>query len=669
MLQHDCHSTRHTSPKASMIPSGQSSRTTFSVQTPSGQKSESLAGLDPVGLLDGVLSGHAAEWSPPPASELESAFPGFTDFEYLDRGAMGAVYAATQVSLQRRVAIKILPPEFGADEAFVTRFQQEALMLARLHHPHIVAVHDFGRSAHGGVYIVMEYVKGTSLLEVMRQRRLEVKEVLDIIHQTSLALQFAHDHGVVHRDIKPTNILIDDRGRVRVADFGLAKSHLRPDGSPTTTQSSLGGTPVYAAPEQMRRNAVVDHRCDIYSTGVTMYELLTGDLPVGNFDPPSKKAATPATLDKIVLKAMREKPEGRHQKASELTEDIERAARRLSTPLLNRAISRRPIVSMMTTIIVTACLILLFGEINDQVLRSSPVMPPRIEHVQGELIHLNDEYCLLNSRLNWEEAASYAVSNKGLQFASLHSAAHVDELLGLLRQKEVSAPIWIGGSVVEPGDKIEWLDATPVDFENWMPASADPPLIITEVQAKNHATMSLPDGSTPDWVEVFNPGKQPVSLHGWHLRHPGAETIVEGRLVAPDNAPDSMIGPGEYRVIICNAVRAGKGPQFYFPLDSQGGRIIWMDPRGRMIQVFDRSWKDFRADISLIADASGMRWSWTEKPSPGAANGDSGTLLRVDCTPSARTASAVIMLPEFGGRWAVDTQSRLALPLYRKIKP
>ncbi|MBK8041123.1 MAG: protein kinase [Verrucomicrobiaceae bacterium] len=618
-----------------------------------------------MGLLDGVIGGHASDWTPPPARELESAFPGFTGFEFLDRGAMGAVYSATQVSLQRRVAIKILPPEFGEDEAFVTRFEQEALLLARLHHPHIVAVHDFGRSRQGGLYIVMEYVNGTSLLEIIQHRRLEVAEVLEIIHQTCLALQFAHDHGVVHRDIKPTNILIDDRKRVRVADFGLAKLHLKEHGTHSAIQSSLGGTPVYAAPEQMRRNATVDHRCDLYSTGVTMYELLTGSLPVGNFDPPSKKASTPALLDKIVLKAMRENPDERHQKASELVEDIESASRRLSTPVLNRAISQRPIVSMMTTVIVTACFIFLFGEINKQVLRSKPVTRANILPPSHALLHLNADFYILNHPMSWDDAQDFAMQQKDLHLASLHSSAEVVEVVRSLHEKNIVSPAWIGGRMQENSGTLEWSDGSPVDFETWMPTAEDLPLVITEVQPRNTLTWKTEEGATPDWIEVFNPGTKPVSLHGWQLRHFGGEGTYEGRLMADSNDANTFIGPGEYRTITCGVVKQKGFLHFNFSLDAEFGRISWSDPRGRVIQAFDRSWKSMPADVALISDSTGMQWGWTRLATPGKPNSPPDRLIKVNTKP-VPSAAAVLLLPEFEGRWAVDAISRRAVPLFRK---
>nr|AAX07526.1 cyclin-dependent kinase-activating kinase [Prosthecobacter dejongeii] len=242
-------------------------------------------------------------------------------------------------------------------------------MLARLQHPHIVAIYDFGRNASGHLFIVMEYVEGTSLLDLMKKQPLSLSKTLEVITQVCEALQFAHDHGVIHRDIKPTNILLDVRGRVRVADFGLAK--LSATSQQATTQSRTGmvmGTPGYAAPEQRRAEANLDHRADIFSTGVTLYELLTGHLPVGVFEPPSKKSDAPALLDKVVTRALRERPADRYQRASDMQAAIRTVVQRLEQPLMQRAIAKRPIVSMMTSVIVGAGLIYLLDALNTDTL-------------------------------------------------------------------------------------------------------------------------------------------------------------------------------------------------------------------------------------------------------------------------------------------------------------
>ena len=269
------------------------------------------------------LTPPASGFVPPTVEELAPLFPQLEILELLGKGGMGAVYKARQPGLDRQVAVKILPPEISHDPAFAERFQREARALARLSHPHIVAVYDFGETA-GLCYIVMEFVDGANLRQAMRTGTLTSAEALAIVPQICEALQFAHDEGIVHRDIKPENILIDKRGRVKIADFGLAKllGQDASDHSLTATHQVMG-TLRYMAPEQMQGSREVDHRADIYSLGVVFYELLTGELPMGKFAPPSKRVQVDVRLDEIVLRALEQQPEQRYQHASELKIDVE----------------------------------------------------------------------------------------------------------------------------------------------------------------------------------------------------------------------------------------------------------------------------------------------------------------------------------------------------------
>jgi serine/threonine protein kinase len=240
---------------------------------------------------------------------------------------MGAVYKARQPQLDRLVALKILPFEGGSDPAFAERFAREARALARLNHPNIVAVYDFGRTGDGLFYFIMEYVDGVNLRQAIQSARMNPKEALAIVPQMCDALEFAHDEGVVHRDIKPENILIDKRGRVKIADFGLAKllGQETAEHGLTGTQQVMG-TLRYMAPEQMEGAKAVDHRADIYSLGVVFYELLTGELPIGRFAPPSKKVQIDVRLDEVVLRALEKEPERRYQHAIEVKTALERAS-------------------------------------------------------------------------------------------------------------------------------------------------------------------------------------------------------------------------------------------------------------------------------------------------------------------------------------------------------
>jgi predicted Ser/Thr protein kinase len=294
-------------------------------------------GLCPACLLKRGLEtqtggGAAASFTPPPAEELGRYFPQLEILELLGRGGMGAVYKARQRELDRIVALKILPPSAERDPAFAERFTREARALAKLHHPNIVTLYEFDQTE-GLFYFLMEYVDGVTLRQLLDAGRLAPKEALAIVPQICDALQFAHDRGIVHRDIKPENILLDKNGRVKIADFGVAKivgagepAALGGSGSPEaelTEADRVIGTPQYMAPEQHGTPRDVDHRADIYSLGVVFYQMLTGELPKGKFEPPSRRVQIDVRLDEVVLRAMEKAPELRYQQASEMKTMVE----------------------------------------------------------------------------------------------------------------------------------------------------------------------------------------------------------------------------------------------------------------------------------------------------------------------------------------------------------
>ncbi len=265
---------------------------------------------------------YSSRFDPPPVEDLAEHFPQLEVIELIGVGGMGAVYKARQPGLDRLVALKILPPEVGRDAAFAERFAREARALARLSHPNIVAIHDSGQ-ANGFYYFVMEYVEGADLRQTIASGQLEAEQALAIVPQICEALQFAHDEGIVHRDIKPENVLLDQKGRVKIADFGLAKLLGKDSADFTLTGTGQAmGTPHYMAPEQMEKPLQVDHRADIYSLGVVFYEMLTGELPIGRFAPPSKKVQVDVRLDEVVLRALEKEPELRYQSVSQIQTDV-----------------------------------------------------------------------------------------------------------------------------------------------------------------------------------------------------------------------------------------------------------------------------------------------------------------------------------------------------------
>jgi serine/threonine protein kinase len=296
---------------------------------PGGLCGKCLLGL---GLGQGgelVITGGGAAAEPPPTpEELAPLFPAYEMVELIGRGGMGAVYKARQRGLDRMAAIKILPTEASSDPAFSERFSREARALARLNHAGIVNIYDSGQAG-GLYYFVMEYVDGLNLRQLIRARNTAPNDALGIIAQVCEALQYAHEEGIVHRDIKPENILIDKRGRVKIADFGLAKLLGVQLGDITLTNTNQAmGTPHYMAPEQWESPLSVDHRVDLYALGVVFYELLTGELPLGRFALPSQKAAVDIKVDEVVLKTLAKEPALRYQTANEIKSDVQLLAQR-----------------------------------------------------------------------------------------------------------------------------------------------------------------------------------------------------------------------------------------------------------------------------------------------------------------------------------------------------
>src|ERR1051326_120293 len=284
--------------------------------------------------------------APPAPEEIAKHFTQLEILSLLGQGGMGFVYKAHQKDLERIVALKILPPSVGDDPAFAQRFAGEAKALAKLNHPGIVTIYEFGKT-NGLFYFLMEFVDGVNLRQLLANGRISSREALAIVPQICDALQYAHDQGIVHRDIKPENILLDRKGRVKVADFGLARLMgtegllgVPPSGGPgepgrlkpelqtvsLTEAGKVMGTPQYMAPEQVEHPGEVDHRADIYALGVVFYQMLTGELPGKRIEAPSKKVHLDVRLDEVVLRALEKEPELRYQQASVLKTDVETIA-------------------------------------------------------------------------------------------------------------------------------------------------------------------------------------------------------------------------------------------------------------------------------------------------------------------------------------------------------
>ena len=265
----------------------------------------------------------SAGFSPPTIEQLTKRFPTLEIIELIGAGGMGAVYKARQSELDRFVALKILPEEFGNNVKFALRFTREARTLAKLNHPNIISVFEFGNVA-DTYYFLMEFIDGSTLRDLVKSGQLGPEQALSIVPHLCDALQYAHDQRVVHRDIKPENILISSDGVVKIADFGLSRIMGNETQQPMLTGThQIMGTPRYMAPEQLERSRGVDHRADIYSLGVVFYEMLTGELPMGYFAAPSKKVEIDVRLDEVVLRTLEKEPQRRYQKASQIKTDVQ----------------------------------------------------------------------------------------------------------------------------------------------------------------------------------------------------------------------------------------------------------------------------------------------------------------------------------------------------------
>ncbi|MFO1484228.1 MAG: protein kinase [Verrucomicrobiaceae bacterium] len=264
-------------------------------------------------------------WQPPSLEEMQAMLPQY-QFECLvGRGGMGAVYKAVQMSLDRPVAIKVLPVDLidNVDANFVERFKNEARTMAKMNHPSIVNVYDFGETRSGLLYFVMEFINGTDVHQmIVSQGRLPEDYALSITAHVCDALAYAHRNGIVHRDIKPANILINMDGAVKVADFGLAKAN-DPSQSGITKTNMAMGTPDFVAPEAFIPGVPLDGRADLYAIGVMLYQMLTGEIPRGIWTLPGKKLGTDPRFDEIITKAMQTDRDARYQTAADIRRDLD----------------------------------------------------------------------------------------------------------------------------------------------------------------------------------------------------------------------------------------------------------------------------------------------------------------------------------------------------------
>ena len=270
------------------------------------------------------------------AERKGQTIPGFTVLGKLGAGAMATVFKARQLSLDRLVAIKVLPRKFSNNSDFIDRFYAEGRAAAQLNHPNIVQAYDVGKAGEFH-YFVMEYVEGSTVYDqIVQKKRFTEQEALDIIIQVGEALEHAHAKGLIHRDVKPKNIMISKSGVVKLADMGLARAISDREAAEAEAGKAFG-TPYYISPEQVRGEVNVDQRADIYSLGATLYHMLTGRVPFEGKDPNDVMRAhlknavvspdhvnpkLSAGVSEVIEMMMAKRPEERHQNTSDLLEDL-----------------------------------------------------------------------------------------------------------------------------------------------------------------------------------------------------------------------------------------------------------------------------------------------------------------------------------------------------------
>lgn len=399
--------------------------------------------------LDEPDTGPAA----PAVDEIRKHFPALEIIELTGRGGMGFVYKAYQPNLDRPVAVKILPTRPEEDPEFAARFLREAQTLAKLHHSNIVTVYDFGETS-DFCYFIMEFVEGSDLVQMIASGGTQPRAALDMIMKICDALQYAHDHGVVHRDIKPGNILVDRQGDIKVVDFGLAKI-LDPgagDLSLTLSGQSMG-TPYYMAPEQRSVSPGVDHRADIYSLGVVMYEMLTGELPAGSFDPPSAKARVSPAMDGIVLKAMKVDPELRYQNAGEIMSAIESAG---ISDLVTGQEKPGAVSYPLRAAVLTALIIAALAGAAYWSSRKRPPSPP------DDVVEFGGNYYKAYfENVSWHQAFEKCIRVGG-HLAIVTSQPEDEFVAGISR-----GHVWLGASDEHEEGAWAWIDGARMSYANW----------------------------------------------------------------------------------------------------------------------------------------------------------------------------------------------------------
>jgi len=464
--------------------------------------------------------------------------------EKIGEGGMGLVYKAWDTVLQRPVALKAMHPSLAQDPAFLQRFRAEARVVAQLECPHIVAVHDLLETGEG-CFIVMQYVKGVTLAEkIQREGPLPCETALAICRQILIALSHAHRAGVIHRDIKPGNVMLTEDGLVKVTDFGLAKLQ---QGSVHTLSQITAGTLYYMPPEQIRNFAVADQRSDVYAVGMTLYEMLTARLPFdttedlfslakilarAHFLPPQHFAPTvPPQVSHLVMWALSKKPSRRPQSAQEMLTELTRLEQHDGTAAVLPRLRR---IRLRATALISVTLMLLVAA-GWLLWRTS--FGPRLLDWFGFA-----SYAKL-SLLTTPEGASARLNGKLQGHTPLHQLVVKAGTIDLLIQKQNY--VEIDTPVILPPDRLTTLSfvLTPLPSQtNASPPPEHPRAAFgsIEITVEPQGAAIIYKGERLGKTRYRN-AKFAAGTHQFRVRHEGYHDSTITLIVMPDRAVSTRV--------------------------------------------------------------------------------------------------------------------------------
>lgn len=525
--------------------------------------------------------------------------------EVIGRGGMGVVFKALDDNLDKIVALKMIDPFLAKDDNFVRRFKTEAKALAKLENPFIVGVHAL-RNTEVGLFMVMEYVESRPLSNYIRDNgHFNVKDTISVLKQLLDAIGHAHQVGVIHRDIKPSNILLCDNGKVKVTDFGLAKVIQQKDGASTVTQARAG-TLYYMSPEQIKGLKNVDIRSDLYSLGMTLYEMLTGRVPFDKTDsdftiqrqivdgeipsPIKFNANIPKKLIRIILKAINKEPEKRYQTAGEMLVDVlsfekeifseTRKKKSVSTEKPKTALPKRDnakkykklisVFASFAILIAAGFLYLLLSSngkeqitsllsittnpenaeiiINNVSAGKSPLKDYKLNSDKPiDLIIKKDGYITLDTSLTLQKG-----SNENLQVNLVEIEKEIPATETQPEEKDIAALTNYGSLKIttKPGEASIFLDGKPAGstpFENKMLAPGTYRLLIRK---KGFLEINQSVKIVTDKILSIDKDLVPVIKFTVNSDPPDAELIINDKLVGKTPYVNDQTNPGEYTVIV-----------------------------------------------------------------------------------------------------------------------